>query len=45
MPHTIGLEVNILMGGLTMTVAELIKILQELPQDKTVYDYEGVFIE
>jgi hypothetical protein len=28
-----------------MTVAELIKILQELPQDKTVYDYEGVEVE
>lgn len=28
-----------------MTVAELIKILQELPQDKKVYDYEGAEIE
>jgi hypothetical protein len=28
-----------------MTVAELIKILQELPQDKRVYDYEGTEIE
>ena len=28
-----------------MTRAELIKILQEFPQDKKVYDYEGVEVD